>query len=434
MISTEIDALIHAQIGSHEPGVAIALLKDNQLIHCQGYGLANLEWEQPVTPHTVFGLGSLTKPFTATAIMLLEKQGKLQLDKPIQQYLPDYPTSQYTVTLTHLLTHTSGIPNFVTHPEFWEKHAAVKNSTDEIIELFKDLPFDFEPGTKYSYSNSGYVLLGHILERLLDKSYAEAIQQLIFDPLGMLHSYYLSPEPIIPYRASGYTSTQEGFQNARFMTVAAKHAAAGLGSTLEDLLLWNAALCEERLLDRQTQDRMYTPVQLVDGDKENYGLGWGIGQYRQHPFICHAGGVPGFSTFFGRFPEDNITIIILSNRGGFDASGLARQVSNLILDLPSPLRTPVACSPEMKRKVIGTYSSVFGTVDVKEEEQTLYLDGQSEYALVPMNETSFYRADDENTEVHFEKLNKQGNYTRLRVIQPFFWFTAERIEDKSVNS
>lgn len=429
MISTEIDALLRAQIGSYEPGVAVALLKENQLIHCQGYGQANLEWEQPVTPHTVFGLGSLTKPFTATAIMLLEKQGKLRLDDPIQQYLPDYPNSQHMVTPRHLLTHISGIPNFVTHPEFWEKHAHVKNATHEIIALFKDLPFDFLPGTKYSYSNSGYILLGRILERLLDMSYAEVIQQLIFEPLGMTHSYYMSPELIIPSRASGYTHTEQGYQHARFITTAVKYAAGGLGSTLEDLLLWDEALREERLLDCLTQNRMYTPVQLADGDKENYGLGWGVGQYHQHPFFCHAGGIPGFSSFFGRLPEDGVTIIILSNREGFDASELARQISHLALDLPLPPHAPVECSPETKSKVVGTYSGVYGTVVVKEEEQTLYLDGWTKYALVSLSETDFYRADDEDTEVHFEKPNEQGKATRLRVIQPFFWFTAERRAD-----
>lgn len=324
MISTEIDALMYAQIGPYEPGVAVTLVKENHIIHCQGYGLANLEWEQPVTSRTVFGLGSLTKPFTAIAMMLLEKQGKLHLDDPIQTYLPDYPDSRYTVTLMHLLTHTAGLPNFVTQPEFWEKHAAVKTSVEEVIALFKDLPFDFEPGTRYSYSNSGYVLLGRILERLLDMSYADAIQQLIFKPLGMTHSYYLTPESIIPSRASGYAHTEQGYQHARFITAAVKYAAGGLGSTLEDLLLWDAALREERLLDRMTQDRMYTPVQLVDGHQENYGLGWGIGYYRQHHFICHAGGVPGFSSFFGCYTEEDVTIIVLSNRDGFDASELAR--------------------------------------------------------------------------------------------------------------
>jgi CubicO group peptidase (beta-lactamase class C family) len=434
MLSTEIDALVQAQVGPHEPGVSVAVVKENHILHCQGYGLANLEWEQPVTPQTVFGIGSLTKPFTATAIMLLEKQGKLHLDDPIQTYLPNYADSGQPVTLMHLLTHTSGIPNFVTQPEFWEKHAAVKTSVEEVIALFQDLPFDFAPGTAYSYSNSGYVLLGYILEKLLDMSYGDAIRRLIFDPLGMTHSYYLQPEPIIPFRASGYTPTKDGFQHARFMTATTRFAAGGLASTIEDLLLWNTALREERLLDHMTQNRMYTPVQLVNGCHENYGLGWAIGHYRQHRFICHAGGIPGFSAFFGRFPEDDATIIVLSNHSFFNGSELARQIIQRVLDLPLPLHTPVVCTPEMKRKMIGTYSSIYGTAEIQEEGQSLYLKTGSKYALVPLNETSFYRANDEDTEVHFEQPDEQGNYTRLRVIQPFFWFTANRKESENTHN
>jgi CubicO group peptidase (beta-lactamase class C family) len=428
VISTKLDTLFQVPGLSKGPGVAVAIIKERQIVYCRGYGLANLEWEQPITPRTVFGLGSTTKPFTATAIMLLERQGKLHLDDSIQTYLPEYPTHGQHVTLTHLLTHTSGIPNFVTRPGFWEQHAHVERSVDEVIALFKDLPFDFEPGTRYSYSNSGYVLLGHILERLLEMSYADVIQQLIFDPLGMTHSSYLSPEPIIPYRASGYIRTKEGYQHARFTTPAVKHAAGGLGSTLEDMILWDTALREERLLDHTMQERMYRPVRLADGRTENYGLGWEIGQYRQHHYICHAGGIPGFSAFFGRFPDDEVTIILLSNRGDFDAARLAREISHLVLDLPALVRTPVSLGPKTLQKMPGTYRSVFGTVEVSEEEQTLYFHRAKTHALVPMSETGFYWAEDEDVEVYFENPNEQGVYERIRVIQPFFWFTAERAE------
>jgi CubicO group peptidase (beta-lactamase class C family) len=164
-IQIDLDTLIRAQIPANEPGVAVAVIKDGQVVFCQGYGLANLEWEQSITPQTVFSLGSTTKSFTATATMLLEKQGKLHLNDSIQTYLPEYPTHGYYVTLMHLLTHTSGIPNFITCPGFWENHAHVEKSVENVIALFKDLPFDFEPGIRYSYSNSGYVLLGHILEK-----------------------------------------------------------------------------------------------------------------------------------------------------------------------------------------------------------------------------------------------------------------------------
>ncbi len=429
MNSIDIDTLIRRWIPEDEPGAAAALLQAGQIVHCQGYGLANLEWQQPITPRTVFGLGSLTKPFTSTALMLLKQQGKLHLDEPIQTYLPEYATGEHRVTLRHLLTHTSGIPNFVTSPGFWERHACEAKTIDQVIALFKDLPFDFEPGTKYSYSNSGYVLLGQVLERLTDLPYPEAIRRLIFEPLGMTHSCYLEPEPIIPFRASGYEPTEQGFQHARDATSAVKYAAGGLASTLEDLIRWDAALREERLLDHAAQARMYAPLELADGRRENYGLGWGVGRYRQHDYICHAGGVPGFSSFFGRFPDDDAAIIILSNRAGFDAARLAGQMSQLCFDLPPLKREAVAISPERLSAMIGVYSSVYGTVEIKAEAQTLlYISDEAAYPLLPMSETSFYRADDEETEIHFESVDEQGSYRRIRVIEPFHWLTAERVE------
>jgi CubicO group peptidase (beta-lactamase class C family) len=431
MISAQLDTLFHTQERTIRPGIAVAIIREGQITYCQGHGLANMEWEQPVTPHTVFGLGSTTKPFTATAIMLLEQQGKLCLDDTIQTYLPEYPTQEHRVTLRHLLTHTSGIPNFVTQPDFREQHAHTKNSVAEVIALFKDLPFDFAPGTRYSYSNSGYVLLGHILERLLDMSYSEVIQRLIFHPLGMTHSYYLTPEAIIPHRASGYIRTEQGYQHARFITPAVKHAAGGLASTLEDMILWDSALREERLLDHTTQARMYSPVCLVDGRTENYGFGWEIGHYRQHHYVCHAGGIPGYSAFFGRFPDDELTIILLSNRHALDVSALARKIAQIVLDLPPLARTPVALHLQTYRKMVGTYKNVFGMLEVKEEEQKLRLHWGKTHTLVPMSETSFYFAEDEDVEVHFEHPNGQGIYERIRIARPFFWCTAEKTEQAS---
>ena len=428
MGSIAIDTLIRDQIPAEEPGAAVAVLKAGQTLHCQGYGLANLEWKQPITPQTVFGLGSTTKPFTATALMLLEQQEKLHLDDPIQTYLPEYPTGEHQVTLRHLLTHTSGIPNFVSRPEFWEQHAYTIASPEAVVALFKDLPFDFAPGTRYSYSNSGYVLLGLVLERLTSLSYAEVIRQSLFAPLGMKHSCYLEPGPIILYRASGYEPAEQGYQHERDAAPAVKYAAGGLGSTLEDLAIWDAALREERLLNHATQARMEEPLRLADGQRENYGLGWGVGHYRQRRYVCHAGGVPGYRAFFGRFPDEAVAIIILSNRAGFDPARLAGQISQIVFDLPPRAREPVALQPATLSKMVGTYNSMFGKVEVKEEARgLLYVNHEVSHPLIPMSETSLYQADDAETELHFEHPNEQGVYSRLRVFEPFHWHTAERV-------
>ena len=427
MLNTEIDALIHEQVDSNGPGFAVAVIKNGQVDLCKGYGLANLEWGIPITPQTVFGLGSITKQFTATAIMLLEKQGKLHLDDPIQTYLPDYPTHERHVTLTHLLTHRSGISNFVNNPNFWGHHSLLVKSVADVIALFKDLPFNFEPGTWYGYSNSGYVLLGSFLEKLLEMSYAEVIQHLIFTPLGMTHSYDLAPEPIIPSRASGYTKTKQGYEHARAMAATAKHAAGGLGSTLEDMIRWDTALRENRLLDHAQQERMYAPLRLVNGREEGYGFGWVPGHYRGHDVLCHSGGVPGFSAFIGRFVADGVTIIVLSNLDIADASGLAAKIAYIALDAPLLTRIPISLSSPTLRSFVGVYNSIFGTQEVQQEEETLYLSNQtSRRRLVPMSETSFYLAEDEDVEVRFENPSEQGACKHIRVIYPFAWFTAER--------
>src|SRR3981081_1567919 len=214
-VSASIDKLMLSTVKPDEPGVVVAVAKDGQVIHAQGYGMANLEWQQAMTTLTVLGIGSVSKTFTASAIMLLERQDKLQLDDPIQRHLPDYPTHGRHVTLRHLLTHSSGLSNFVTNPTFWERDALLADNNEKVLALFKDLPFDFEPGTRYSYCNSGYHLLGCIIERLTGQDYGAAMRTLIFEPLGMQHTYYLAPEAIIPQRASGYKQTPQGYQHAR---------------------------------------------------------------------------------------------------------------------------------------------------------------------------------------------------------------------------
>ncbi|GER91778.1 hypothetical protein KDW_59400 [Dictyobacter vulcani] len=425
MHTAEIEALLTAHVAPHEPGMAVALVKDGQILYRQGHGLANLEWEQAVTPQTVFGLGSVTKPFTATLIMLLEQQGKLRLDAPIQTYLPDYPRYEYEVTLTHLLTHTSGIPNFVTQPGFWE-HGAHLQSVAEIVASFQDLPLEFEPGTRYSYCNSGYVLLGCIIEKILDLDYGQALQSMIFEPLEMTHSSYLQREDIIPYRAGGYERNAHEYQNAPYIATAAHYAAGGIGSSLDDLLLWQQALRAGRLLDHQLQARMYTPLTFNNGERENYGLGWGIGSYRGHAYRSHAGGVPGYSSFICYFPQDDLSIILLSNRGGFNCAEVARQLTNLVLDLPPLARTTVELSPERFKTMAGTYSGMFGTLDIQQQGQQLYLQQSTLRPLIPISESSFYLAEDPDVELHFEQPDAHGHYRRLRKIQPFFWFTVTR--------
>lgn len=426
-VSASIDKLMRSTVKPDEPGVVVAVARDGQVIHAQGYGMANLEWQQAMTTLTVLGIGSVSKTFTASAIMLLERQGKLQLDDPIQRYLPDYPTHGRHVTLRHLLTHSSGLSNFVTNPTFWERDALLADNNEKVLALFKDLPFDFEPGTRYSYCNSGYHLLGCIIEQLTGQRYGDAMRTLVFEPLGMQHTCYLEPESIIPQRASGYTQTPQGYQHARYITAAVYYAQGGLGTTAEDLLLWDAALRNGTLLDHETLQRMYAPTQMNDGHYENYGLGWVISDYRGHRVLGHGGGVPGFSSSFVRFPDDGVVVIVLANSDGYEISMLTRKISYVALDRPDLARTATEVDPTLLERVSGNYNSVHGLQVVHVDGQTLILDEwDMQHELAYNGDESFFFARDRDIEVRFENPDAQGRYTRIRVVRPFSWNTAER--------
>src|SRR5579883_3101413 len=325
----EIDQIVRQEIDLQGPGVAIAVVKGGQPIYSKGYGFANLEWHCPIRPNTVFRLASITKQFTATAIMLLESQGKLRLDDSITTYLPDYPTHGRLITITHLLNHTSGIKSYTSLDTFLPD-IAKKDLSPDLLPHFKDLPLEFEPGTRFLYNNSGYHLLGLIIEKVAEMSYEQFIQQHIFQPLGMNHSYYMHHNAVIPQRASGYEKTPQGYQQADYLNMMIVYAAGALGSTVEDLILWDAALREERILDRAAQERMYTPVQLTDGQTEDYGFGFRVTSYEGHRLVGHAGGIPGFHTFMARFIDDQAMIVVLANMTAIAVEKITRKIAQIL--------------------------------------------------------------------------------------------------------
>ncbi|HZC08301.1 MAG TPA: serine hydrolase domain-containing protein [Ktedonobacterales bacterium] len=422
----EIDAIVNARIGAQDPGVAVAVTHGGQLIHCQGYGMAQLEWSQAISPNTVFGIGSITKPFTATAILLLRAEGKLRLDDDITAHLPDYDMHSETITIAHLLTHTSGIPNFVTLPGFWESGIAHDHSHAEIRARFERLPLRFAPGERYSYNNSAYCLLGMLIETLSGMPYGEFIRERIFEPLGMRDSHYLAPRAVIPRRAEGYAATASGYERARYMSATLQYSAGALGSTAEDLARWDLALRNGRLLDHQTQAEMQAPTRLASGRTVGYGMGWGIRGYRGRRAIGHAGGVPGYSAFYGRFPDEDLSIIVLSNRALFDAAGLAEPIAALLLDLHTPQHEPVALPSEAMARMTGTYASVTGdALEISLRDRGLHVSGEMTCDLIPLSATTFVSATDPDRQVHFADEGPAG-FERVTVTVPFYWYEVMR--------
>jgi CubicO group peptidase (beta-lactamase class C family) len=398
----EVNHIVHQEIDLQGPGAAIGVVKDGEPVHIEGYGIANLEWGCPIRPDTVFRLASITKQFTATAIMLLERQKKLRIDDSITSYLPDYPTHDRTITIAHLLSHTSGIKSYTSLDNFMKDITKKDMLPADVLAHFKDLPLEFEPGTRFLYNNSGYHLLGLIIEKITGMSYEQFIQHNIFQPLNMKDSYYMHNETIIPRRASGYDKTGDGYRQAEYLNMMIPYAAGSLGSTVEDLMRWDAGLREGYLLDATTQEHMYTPIQLADGRTEGYGFGVGIVTYEGHRLIHHMGGIHGFRTFIARFIDDKAMIVVLANNSATNVEKIAHQIARHIFNIPVLTRIPVVLSNATLDKAAGIYATEDDiVVEVICDEGKLALRSPFEYSLTPISESAYYANENDEFEVHF---------------------------------
>jgi CubicO group peptidase (beta-lactamase class C family) len=287
----------------------VLVARGDEIVFNKAYGSANLEWNIANTPTTKFRLGSITKQFTGVGIVLLEERGKLKLDDPIKKYYVNAPAAWDAVTLKHLLTHTSGIPNLTSFPEFG-KFQRFPATPAESIALFKDKPLEFAPGAKMAYSNSGYILLGHVIEKVAGVPYAEFVQTNFFTPLGMKDSGYDSNARIIEHRAAGYAPDGDGaIVNAEFVHMSVPHAAGALYSTTGDLLRWQRGLYGGKILSAASLQKLTTPF------KDNYALGIRVFTEKRKTYM-HGGGIEGFNTHLVYYPDTQVTVVALSNLNG----------------------------------------------------------------------------------------------------------------------
>ena len=311
-LAAKIDEILNPTFKTGEPGAALLIQKDGRTLVRKGYGMADLELGIPVDPDMSFRLGSVTKQFTAVAILMLEEQGKLSVKDPIEKYLPDYPTQGKAITIENLLTHTSGIKDYTSLPEWlplWRKDMTVS----EVIALSKDKPMDFGPGEHWKYCNSGYILLGAIIEKVSGETYENFIQKHIFDPRKMTHSYYGSASRILPRRIPGYQKEGDVYINAPYLSMTQPYAAGSLLSSVDDMALWYAALAENKLIKKESLEKAWTPFKLNDGSNSGYGYGWESMTYKGHRLIEHGGGIMGFTTYAMIFPEDKMILVMLTN-------------------------------------------------------------------------------------------------------------------------
>ncbi len=304
-LAARMDAYLSASHELDRFSGSVLVVRGGRIVLRKGYGMANYELSVPNGPETKFRLGSITKQFTAMAVLQLETQGKLAVSDPVETVFPGFPNGD-RITIRHLLTHTSGLPNMTEFPDY-AKTMALPSTALETVGRFKDLPLDFEPGERFSYSNSGYVLLGAIIEKVAGRSYEEFVRENIFRPLGMDDTGYDHPDAILKNRASGYEFADGRLANARYIDMTIPHAAGGLYSTVDDLYKWDRALYTDTLVPRSALARLFEPF------KEKYAYGWSVGSFAGHRNIRHGGGINGFTTDISRFPDDDACIVVLNN-------------------------------------------------------------------------------------------------------------------------
>jgi CubicO group peptidase (beta-lactamase class C family) len=293
----------------------ILVAQKGEVLISQGYGLADRENDVPNTSQTKYAIGSMTKAFTAMAIMMLQERGQLNVQDPICKYISDCPTAWKPITLHHLLTHTSGIHDYTEwYAEQKDKiNICREYKPEEFITFFKDLPLDFIPGRQWYYSNTGYFLLGVAIEKVSGESYETFIQRNILQPLGLTESGYDRSSTIVKHRASGYSIDQDGgIVNTYCWDVSLKYSAGGLYSTVGDLYKWDQVLYTDRLVSKETLATIFTSMVTIPNDG-GYGYGWFISQQSGHLVIAHGGDLPGFHSQITRYPDDQVTIIVLTN-------------------------------------------------------------------------------------------------------------------------
>ena len=314
-----IDGAVEAQVQAKKFMGTVLVARGEEVLFSKGYGDANIEWGIANAPSTKFRLGSITKQFTAASVLLLEERGKLTVTDLIKTHLPDAPTTWDGITIHHLLTHTSGIPNFTAAPDY-RASMTLPTTVEQTIARFREKPLDFAPGSKMSYSNSGYVVLGAIIEKVSGVSYATFVEENVFKPAGMKDSGYDSNTAIIPRRAAGYVASPAGKDNASYLHMTIPFSAGALYSTTEDLLRWNLALFGGKILSAASLAKMTTPA------LNNYALGVTVRTINGRKVVQHNGGINGFNTFLSYYPESRITIAVLANLNGPAADLLGPQL------------------------------------------------------------------------------------------------------------
>jgi CubicO group peptidase (beta-lactamase class C family) len=411
-VETKVDEYMQALVKVDRFSGAILVAKDGHIIRAAGYEHANVEWDIPNRADTKFRIGSVTKQFTAMAVMMLQERGKLSVSDPICKYLEDCPSAWQPITVHELLTHTSGIPDYVNFPDF-SRTQALPTTPQELIGRFRDKPLEFAPGEKFQYSNSGYVVLGTIIEHVAGESYQDFLRHNIFDVLKMNETGYDEHAAVLIHRAAGYQKEEGRIENAKYIETSVAYAAGALYSTVNDLMIWDQALYTNKLVSQKSLQQMFTPY------KEIVGYGWAIGTMFNRKIEHHNGGIDGFVSSFARFPDDKVLVVVLCNRDGVPIDNISRDLAAIVFgekyELPKA-RNVIKLDPSIQKQYVGTYritadisltitsegGHFFGKISGGEAER---------FELFPESETKFF-SEMPPVEVVFTK-DEKGNVVAM---------------------
>jgi CubicO group peptidase (beta-lactamase class C family) len=387
-LTSEFDRLLSEQFKPGETGCAAVVAQKGQIVYKKAFGMANLELNVPMQPDMVFLIGSITKQFTAVAILQLMEQGKLSLQDEITRFIPDYPTNGYKITIEHLLTHTSGIKSYTNLPEYMG-FSRNDLTPEDVIKIFKNQPMEFAPGTKWSYCNSGYFLLGYIIEKASGKTYKEYIEENFFKPLNMTGSCYGNDSKVIKNRASGYQTNGDEVINARYVSMLVPYSAGAIQSTVEDLFKWNQALHSYKLLRKETLEKAFADYKLPSGKGTGYGYGWMLQQVQGSPTIEHGGSINGFQSNALYLPQEDVFVAVFSNSNAKSPDLVSTKMAAVAIGKPYKF-TEI----KLDEGTLDAYPGVYE--NEQKDERTIIKEGDqlfSQRAGGPMNKIKPYEKD-----------------------------------------
>ena len=429
-LEKSVDSLIATQFKPSEPGISVLIADKSGIIYKKAFGSANVELNVAMQPDMVFRIGSITKQFTAIGILQLVEQRKISLQDSIQKYIPDFPSKGYMITIENLLTHTSGIPDYsnadTTHNPYIERHDFTPK---QIIKYFDYMPLEFKPGTKYNYSNSGYVLLAYIIQQVTGESYYQYIRENVIERAGLQHTLFDNEHTIIPNRVEGYTRDKGFFENCEYQTASIAFGCGDMMSTTEDLYKWNNALLSYKLVNKEMLQKAFTPYKLSDGSYTNYGYGWFIDSFGSKR-IHHEGQVSGFTALEEYYPDKDIYVSILTNQlSGEDTTDFSdkrfRLFNNIFqLALGNKPEKEATVNEALLDEYVGTYQAVFKkseTLTIYKEQGKLYMDLSNKtgrhMVLQPLSQTLFLLPDVMRIRTTAEFIRENGKVTRVFMTQ-----------------